>query len=105
MLRILLNLVSLQIRPPVLSVAFTGSLLAIFAAAAQESPAGPQAPPPQHKIDRVVGTAKPEAPPDLPPAQIINAFTKKNDLYHAARLLHSHRPPIRIHDSGPARIR
>ncbi len=101
MLRTLPNLLSLLTRPRALVLAFAGSLLAISGAAAQESPAGPQAPPPQHKIDRVVGTAKPEAPPDLPPAQIISAFTKKEDLYQAERPLYSYRRTIRIQEFGP----
>ena len=101
MLRALPNLVSVLIRPRVFLVAFVGSLLAISGAAAQESPAGPQAPPPEHKIDRVVGTPQPEAPPDLPPAQIISAFTKKEDLYQAERPLYSYRRTIRIQEFGP----
>jgi hypothetical protein len=101
MLRIQPNLVSLVTRPHILLVAFAGSLLAISGAAAQERPAGPQAPPPEHKIDRVVGTPQPEAPPDLPPAQIISAFTKKEDLYQAERPLYSYRRTIRIQEFGP----
>ena len=101
MLRTLSNLASLVIRPHVLCVAFAGSLLAISGLAAQERPAGPQAPPPEHKIDRVIGTAQPEAPPDLPPAQIISAFTKKEDLYQAERPLYSYRRTIRIQEFGP----
>jgi len=85
MLRIPPNFVNLQIRPRILLVAVAGSLLAISGAAAQENPAGPQAPPPEHKIERVIGVAQPEAPPSLPPAQIINSFTKKEDLYFAER--------------------
>ena len=101
MLRALPNLVSLVTRPHVLLVAFAGSLLAISSVAAQERPAGPQAPPPEHKIDRVVGTPQPEAPPGLPPAQIISAFTKKEDLYQAERPLYSYRRTIRIQEFGP----
>jgi hypothetical protein len=101
MLRTLPNLVSVLTRPRVFLVAFAGSLLAISGAAAQESPAGPQAPPPEHKIDRVVGTPQPEAPPDLPPAQIVSAFTKKEDLYQAERPLYSYRRTIRIQEFGP----
>jgi hypothetical protein len=101
MLRTLPNLVSVLTRPRVFLVAFAGSLLAISGAAAQESPAGPQVPPPEHKIDRVVGTPQPEAPPDLPPAQIVSAFTKKEDLYQAERPLYSYRRTIRIQEFGP----
>jgi hypothetical protein len=70
-------------------------------ATAQENPAGPQAPPPEHKIERVIGIAQPEAPPSLPPAQIISAFTKKEDLYFAERPLYSYRRMVRIQEFGP----
>jgi len=110
MLRIPPNFVNLQIRPRILLVAVAGSLLAISGAAAQENPAGPQAPPPEHKIERVIGVAQPEAPPSLPPAQIINSFTKKEDLYFggaAALLLSPHRahPGIRPRWKTRRRIR
>jgi hypothetical protein len=99
--RTLLNPVSLVTRPRTFLVALAGSFLAISGAGAQERPAGPQAPPPEHKIDRVVGTPQPEAAPDLPPAQIISAFTKKEDLYQAERPLYSYRRTIRIQEFGP----
>jgi hypothetical protein len=70
-------------------------------ATAQENPAGPQAPPPEHKIDRVIGAAQPEAPPNLPPAQIISTFTKKEDVYQAERPLYSYRRTVRIQEFGP----
>jgi len=101
MLRTLPNLVSAMPRPRCFFIAFAWALLAISGAAAQENPAGPQAPPPEHKIDRVVGAPQPVAPPDLPPAQIISAFTKKEDLYQAERPLYSYRRTIRIQRFGP----
>ena len=78
-----------------------GFFLVLQYAAAQENPAGPQAPPPEHKIERVVGVAQPEAPPSLPPAQIISAFTKKEDLYLSERPLYSYRRTVRIQEFGP----
>ena len=102
MLRTLPNLVGLVTRPRVLLVAFTGVFLVISGTSAQESPAGPQAPPPEHKVQRiVVGAAPPEAPPALPPAQIISAFTKKEDLYQAERPLYCYRRTVRIQEFGP----
>jgi len=102
MLRILAKFVSLQVRKRFLLFAVIGSLLAFSRAAAQENPAGPQAPPPEHKIERVVvGATQPEAPPSLPPAQIISAFTKKEDLYQAERPLYSYRRTVRIQEFGP----
>ena len=99
--RTLPNPVILITRPHFLLVAFTGAFVTISAVAAQEGPAGPQTPPPEHKIERVIGVAQPEAPPSLPPAQIIGAFSKKEDLYQAERPLYSYRRTIRIQEFGP----
>jgi hypothetical protein len=85
----------------VVPVLLVGTFLAIQSANAQENPAGPQAPPPEHKVERVIGVAQPEAPPSLPPTQIISAFTKKEDLYQAERPLYSYRRTIRIQEFGP----
>jgi hypothetical protein len=68
---------------------------------AQDEPAGPQAPPPEHKVERVVGTAQPEAPPSMPPSQIIAAFSKKEDLYQTERPQYSYKRSIRIQEFGP----
>ncbi len=68
---------------------------------AQENPSGPLAPAPEHKVERVVGVPQPEAPPSLPPAQIISAFTKKEDLYSAQRPLYSYKRTVRIQEFGP----
>jgi hypothetical protein len=96
------NSVNLQTFRRILPVILTGSFLAIQCATAQENPAGPQAPPPEHKIERVViGAAQPEAPPSLPPAQIISTFSKKEDLYQAERPLYSYRRTVRIQEFGP----
>src|SRR5258707_12931336 len=106
MLRIPPNFVNLQIRPRILLVAVAGSVLAISGAADQENPAGPQAPPPQHKIERVIRVAQPEAPPSLPPVPIINSFTKNEALHFAERSLYTHLRTRRTteiaHDEYPA---
>jgi hypothetical protein len=52
-------------------------------------------------VERVVGVPQPEAPPSLPPAQIISAFTKKEDLYSAQRPLYSYKRTVRIQEFGP----
>jgi hypothetical protein len=68
---------------------------------AQDDAAGPMAPPPEHKpVARVVGVL-PEAPPSLPPEQIISAFVKKEDLYQNERAQFSYRRTIRIQEFGP----
>jgi hypothetical protein len=95
------NSVNLQTLSRVLPILLAAAFLTIQCATAQENPAGPQAPPPEHKIDRVIGAAQPEAPPNLPPAQIISTFTKKEDVYQAERPLYSYRRTVRIQEFGP----
>ena len=68
---------------------------------AQENAPGPLAPPPEHKVTRVVGVPKPEAPPALPPAEIIQGFSRKEEEYQAARPRFAYRKSIRIQEFGP----
>ena len=68
---------------------------------AQDDAPRPMTPPPEHKIERVAGVPQPEAPPSLPPAQIIAALTKKEDLYRAQRPLYSYHRSVRIQEFGP----
>ncbi|HEX8872442.1 MAG TPA: hypothetical protein VF758_06735 [Candidatus Acidoferrum sp.] len=70
-------------------------------ALSQESAPGPLAPPPEHNVRRVVGVAPPEAPPSLPPEEIIKAFVRKEDLYVAARPQYAYRKTIRIQEFAP----
>jgi hypothetical protein len=83
----------------------SAALLMLFVAArlpGQESSAGPlTAPPPEHDVKRVVGVPEPEAPPSLPPAQIIKGFSQKEDIYVTARPQYSYRKTIRIQEFGP----
>jgi hypothetical protein len=76
--------------------AFTGGQVL-----AQDQTAGPLAPPPEHNVRRIMGVAQPEAPPSLPPAQIIKSFSQKEDEYQAARPQYSYRKTIRIQEFGP----
>ncbi|HTP69931.1 MAG TPA: hypothetical protein VMJ35_13570 [Dongiaceae bacterium] len=80
-------------------------MIVLFAAprtvVAQENPAGPLTPPPEHEVKRVTGVLKAEAPPSLPPAQIIQGFAKKEDVYLNARPQYSYRKTIRIQEFGP----
>jgi len=101
MKRISANFVSLKTLKTVLLTLLSVFLWTAPSATAQENAAGPLAPPPEHKIERVVGSAQPEAPPSLPPTQIISAFTKKEDLYQAERPLYSYRRTVRIQEFGP----
>src|SRR5208282_3440197 len=76
---------------------------AFFAPAliAQENAAGPLQPPPEHHVTRVVGVAEPEAPPALPPAEIIQGFSKKEELFQSTRPRYAYRKTIRIQEFGP----
>jgi hypothetical protein len=71
------------------------------ALSAQENAPGPLAPPPEHNVTRVVGVPKPEAPPSLPPAEIIQGFSRKEEEYQAARPRFAYRKSIRIQEFGP----
>lgn len=68
---------------------------------AQENAAGPLQPPPEHHVTRIEGVPEPIAPPSLPPAEIIQAFTKKEETYQAARPQFAYRKTIRIQEFGP----
>ena len=68
---------------------------------AQENAAGPLTPPPEHEVKRVIGVPKPEFPPSLPPEQIIQGFSKKEEVYLVARPQFSYRKTIRIQEFGP----
>lgn len=76
---------------------------AFFAATlfAQENAPGPLTPPPEHEVKRVVGVPEAEASPSLPPAEIIQGFSKKEDVYQAAQAQYAYRKTIRIQEFGP----
>src|SRR5499425_1596429 len=76
------------------------SFLFAFPAIGQENAPGPLAPPPDHDVKRIVGVPQPEAPPSLPPAEIIKAFSEKEQLYVATRPQYSYRKTIRIQELG-----
>jgi hypothetical protein len=78
-----------------------GLFLAATALSAQENPAGPLQPPPEHDVKRIVGVPEAPAPPFLPPPEIINAFSKKEEVYQAVRPQFAYRKTIRIQEFGP----
>lgn len=98
-----ISAISVQLRTQRISYLFMFAALMLFAPRgwAQDNPSGPLTPPAEHDVKRVVGVAEPEAPPSLPPAQIISAFTKKEDLYQTERPLYSYRRTIKIQEFGP----
>jgi hypothetical protein len=68
---------------------------------AQDATPGPMAPPPEHHVTRVVGVPEPVAPPSLPPTQIIQAFSKKEETYQATRPQFTYHKSIHIQEFGP----
>jgi hypothetical protein len=87
--------------PHLLALAIALTLFASPALFAQENAPGPLAPPPEHHVTRIEGLGQPEAPPSIPPAEIIQAFTKKEELYLNARPQFTFRKTIRIQEFGP----
>jgi hypothetical protein len=84
-----------------LVVAIAAAFLVSPALFAQENAPGPLAPPPEHHVTRIEGVGEAEAPPSMPPAEIIQAFTKKEELYLNARPQFAYRKTIRIQEFGP----
>jgi hypothetical protein len=84
------------------SVAFAVAFVWLFASAvfAQEGSTGPVEPPPEHHVTRIEGVEA-AAPPSMPPIEIIQAFTKKEELYQKTRPQFSYRKTIRIQEFGP----
>ncbi len=68
---------------------------------AQENAPGPLAPPPEHHVTRIEGLGEPPAPPSLPPIEIIQIFSKKEEIYQSTRPTFAYRKTIRIEEFGP----
>ncbi|MGA2483083.1 MAG: hypothetical protein ABSF92_08195 [Candidatus Acidiferrales bacterium] len=69
-------------------------------ASAQEARPGPLTPPPGHDVRRLSTSPTPEAPPPVPPEQIIRRFAAKEDEFLAARAHFGFRKMIRIEEFG-----
>ncbi len=83
------------------AVFFTAALiLAGVSARAQDVPKGPLSPPPEHEVKRVTGDVVPEAPLDVPLAEIVKKFSQKEDEFIAARPRYAYRKTIRIEEFG-----
>lgn len=67
---------------------------------AQESHPGPLNPPPEHDVRRLSNEAKPEAPPAVPPAEIIRRFSAREDEFFASRGRFGFRKIIRVEEFG-----
>ena len=68
---------------------------------AQAGQQGPIAPPPEHRVTRVITGPEPEAPPDLPEVEITKRFSLKEDEYILSRTGYTYRKTIRIQEFGP----
>src|SRR6266436_1566225 len=68
---------------------------------AQDAAQGPMTPPPEHHVTRIGNEAQPEAPPDLPEAEITRRFSLKEDEYILSRTHFTYRKTIRIQEFGP----
>ena len=64
---------------------------------AQEGRPGPMTPPPEHNVRRMGTEAKPEAPP-VPPEQIIQHFSQKEDEFLTVRAHYGYRKTIRVQE-------
>jgi hypothetical protein len=83
------------------SLAFSLVFYIASPAFAQENAPGPLAPPPDHHVTRIEGLGEPPAPPSLPPIEIIQTFSKKEEQYQATRPQFAYRKTIRIQEFGP----
>jgi hypothetical protein len=87
------------LRGPLFTLAFCLAL-ALLPARGQEARPGPITPPPGHDVRRLSTNPTPEAPPPLPPEQIIRRFSQKEDEFLAARAHFGFRKTIRIEEFG-----
>jgi hypothetical protein len=75
-------------------------------ARAQNPPTGPLTPPPEHDVHRVTTTQPAEAPPSLPPEQIIKEFAEKEEKFLRARVGYGYKKSIKVtefgHDGQPS---
>ena len=77
----------------------TSFALAVSARAQDTGPLAP--PPPEHSVRRISTVAEPEAPPALPPEEIIQRFAKKEDEYLSSRGGFTYHKTLRIEEFGP----
>jgi hypothetical protein len=64
---------------------------------AQEGRPGPITPPPEHNVRRMGTEVKPDAPP-VPPEQIIQRFSQKEDEFLIVRARYGYRKTIRVQE-------
>lgn len=89
---------------PYASLAICALALALLvpkATRAQGGEQGPLTPPPEHDVRRVGTEPTPPPPPALPPAEIIQHFSQKEDEYAVARAGYTYKKTIRLEEFGP----
>jgi hypothetical protein len=87
----------LNLRRYVVALAVTLLTLGVQA----QEPTGPLTPPPEHNVHRVTTTTQPtEAPPSLPPAEIIKNFAEKEEKFLRARVQYSVKKTIKLTEFG-----
>src|ERR1700687_3175917 len=78
-----------------------GMIGSAIAVRAQEG-TGPLTPPPEHDVRRVTASAPlAEAPPSLPPQQIIRQFAQKEEEYAKMRARYGYKKTVKLTESGP----
>jgi hypothetical protein len=80
-------------------VALAFAILCAACASAQDAN-GPLAPPPEHDVHRVTTTQPAEAPPVLPPAEIIKEFAAKEEKFLRARIQYGYKKSIKLTEFG-----
>ena len=87
-----------------LTIAFGAAFFFLFGSSllrAQEAPAGPQTPPPEHRVTHMSSPGEGEAPPALPVDEIIKRISAKEDEYDRARTTYTFRRTVRIQEFDP----
>ena len=65
-----------------------------------QDPTGPLTPPPEHDVHRVTTTQPTEAPPAMPPAEIIKSFAEKEEKFLRARVQYGYKKTIKLTEFG-----
>jgi hypothetical protein len=65
-----------------------------------QDPTGPLTPPPEHDVHRVTTTQPAEAPPPMPPAEIIKNFAEKEEKFLRARVQYGYKKTIKLTEFG-----
>jgi hypothetical protein len=70
------------------------------AVARAQDASGPLTAPPEHDVHRVTTTQPAEAPPPMPPAEIIKSFAEKEEQFLRARVQYGYKKTIKLTEFG-----